>query len=185
MLADGVKLASGEILPAEIVVWAAGIKAPDLLRGIDGLETNRINQLVVEPTLRTTRDEHIFAIGDCAASPWLGKQGVTVPPRAQSAHQMASHMVGQMRRRLAGRPLRPWRYRDFGSLVSLGEYSAIGNLMGGLVGGNLWVEGLFARMMYVSLYKLHEIALHGWWKTILDTAARLITRRTEPRVKLH
>ena len=185
VLADGVKLASGEILPAEIVVWAAGIKAPDLLHGIDGLETNRINQLVVEPTLRTTRDEHIFAIGDCAASPWLGKQGVTVPPRAQSAHQMASHMVGQMRRRLAGRPLRAWRYRDFGSLVSLGEYSAIGNLMGGLVGGNLWVEGLFARMMYVSLYKLHEIALHGWWKTILDTAARLITRRTEPRVKLH
>jgi NADH dehydrogenase len=185
VMANGVRLASGEVLPAEIVVWAAGVKAPDLLHELDGLETNRINQLVVEATLRTTRDENVFAIGDCAACPWLGKKDMTVPPRAQSAHQMASHMVGQIERRLAGRALKPWRYRDFGSLVSLGEYSAIGNLMGSLVGGNLWVEGLFARMMYVSLYKQHEIALHGWWKTILDTLARTITRRTEPRVKLH
>ena len=185
VMANGVRLASGEILPAEIIVWAAGVKAPDMLHHLEGLETNRINQLVVEPTLQTTRDERIFAIGDCAACPWLGKKNVMVPPRAQSAHQMASHMVGQIERRLAGRALKPWRYRDFGSLVSLGEYSTIGNLMGALVGGNLWIEGLFARVMYVSLYKLHEIALHGWWKTILDTAARLITRRTEPRVKLH
>lgn len=185
VMANGVELAGGEIVPAEITVWAAGVKAPDVLREIDGLETNRINQLVVRSTLVTTRDENVFAIGDCAACPWIGKKDATVPPRAQSAHQMASHMVRQIERRLAGRALKPWRYRDFGSLVSLGEYSTIGNLMGSLVGGNLWVEGLFARLMYVSLYKLHEIALHGWWKTLLDTAARVITRRTEPRVKLH
>jgi NADH dehydrogenase len=57
--------------------------------------------------------------------------------------------------------------------------------MGGLVGGNMWVEGTFARLMYVSLYKLHELALHGFVKVALDTLARLITRRTEPHVKLH
>ena len=57
--------------------------------------------------------------------------------------------------------------------------------MGGLVGGNLWIEGLFARLMYTSLYKLHELALHGFVKVALDTLARLITRRTEPHVKLH
>jgi NADH dehydrogenase len=185
VLPDGVRLANGEIIAAELVVWAAGVKAPDLLREIDGLETNRINQLVVLPTLTTTRDENIFAIGDCAACPWLDKPGATVPPRAQSAHQMASHMVGQIRRRLAARPLKPWRYRDFGSLISLGDYSAVGNLMGSLVGGNLWIDGVFARMMYLSLYKLHELALHGWWKTMLDTASRLIARPTEARVKLH
>ena len=39
--------------------------------------------------------------------------------------------------------------------------------------------------MYVSLYKLHELALHGIWKVMLDTLARMITRRTEPHVKLH
>src|SRR5215475_13143609 len=61
--ADGVKLASGQVIPAELVVWAAGVKAPDVLRDIDGLETNRLNQLVVTPTLQATRDENIFAIG--------------------------------------------------------------------------------------------------------------------------
>ena len=94
-------------------------------------------------------------------------------------------MVKQIRRRLAGELPQPWHYRDFGSLVSLGEYSTVGSLMGGLLGGNLWIEGLFARLMYRSLYKLHEYALHGPTKVTLDTLGRLITRRTEPHVKLH
>lgn len=181
--ADGVRLADGRLLPAELVVWAAGIKAPDFLQEIAGLETNRINQLVVQATLQTSRDENIFAIGDCAACAWpqanQGKGG-QVPPRAQAAHQQASHMVGQIRRRIAGQPLADYRYRDFGSLVSLGEFSALGNMLGGLM-----VGGLFARLMYLSLYKMHELALHGFPKVALDTLARLIVRRTEPRVKLH
>jgi NADH dehydrogenase len=199
VLPNGVRLAGGEFIPAELVVWAAGVKAPDFLHDLDGLETNRINQLVVRPTLQTTRDDDVFAIGDCAACPWLGRDATSaqggaghelrepaiVPPRAQAAHQQASHMVKQMRRRLSGKPLLPWRYRDFGSLVSLGEFSTVGNLMGSLTGGNIWLEGRFARMMYLSLYKLHELALHGFWKTALDTLARLITRRTEPHMKLH
>ncbi len=184
VLTNGVRLADGRVIPAELVVWAAGVKAPDFLKDLDGLETNRINQLVVLPTLQTSRDPDIFAIGDCASCPWEGRD-TTVPPRAQAAHQQASHMVGQLKRRLAGRPLRPFRYRDFGSLVSLGEYSTVGSLMGKLVGGALFVEGYFARLMYMSLYKMHELALHGFWKVALDTLARLITRRTEPPVKLH
>ena len=186
--AQGVSLADGRLMPAELIVWAAGVKAADFLKDIGGLETNRINQLLVRPTLQTTRDEHVFALGDCAACPWpeadKGKGG-WVPPRAQAAHQQASHMLQQIRRRLAGKPLKDYRYRDFGSLVSLGEYSTVGNMMGGLVGGSLMVEGLFARLMYESLYKMHELALHGFAKVALDTLARLIVRRTEPHVKLH
>ena len=188
VLAGGVRLTDGRLLPAELVVWAAGVKAPDFLKDIGGLETNRINQLVVRPTLQTSRDDNIFAIGDSAACAWPeanNGQGGWVPPRAQAAHQQASHMAGQIKRRLAGKPLTPWRYRDFGSLVSLGEYSTVGNMMGGLVGGSLMVEGLFAKLMYVSLYKMHELALHGAVKVSLDTLARLIVRRTEPHVKLH
>jgi NADH dehydrogenase len=184
VLPNGVKLATGEVIPAELVVWAAGVKAPDFLKELEGLETNRTNQLVVLPTLQTTRDENIFAIGDCAACPWPEKGG-TIPPRAQAAHQQASHMVKQIRGRLAGQPLKEWRYRDFGSLVSLGEYTTVGNLMGGLAGGNMFIEGLFARLMYRSLYKMHQLALHGYTKVTLDTVARLISRRTEPHVKLH
>lgn len=181
---DGVELAAGEFVPAQLVVWAAGIKASQWLRDLDGLESNGIHQLVVRPTLQTTRDDAVFAIGDCAAAPWLGHEG-NVPPRAQAAHQQASHLARQLARRLNGRPLEPWRYRDFGSLVSLGEHSTVGFLMGALVGRKLWVEGLFARAMYLSLYKLHELAVHGWWRTALGTASRLLTRPLAPRVKLH
>jgi NADH dehydrogenase len=183
VLRDGVRLAEGRLLPAELVVWAAGVKAPDSLKDLDGLETNGINQLVVRPTLQTTRDDDVFALGDCAACPWPGRG--TVPPRAQAAHQQAMHLYRQIRRRLAGKPLRDYAYRDFGSLVSLGEFSTVGNMMGALVGGSLLVEGAFARMMYLSLYKMHQLALHGPAKVTLDTLARLITQRTEPRVKLH
>ena len=188
VLPGGVRLADGRVLPAELVVWAAGVKAPDFLKDIGGLETNRINQLVVRPTLQTSRDDNIFAIGDCAACAWPeanNGQGGWVPPRAQAAHQQASHMAGQIKRRLAKQPLKDYRYRDFGSLVSLGEYSTVGNMMGGLMGGSLMIEGLFAKLMYVSLYKMHELALHGVIKVSLDTLARLIVRRTEPHVKLH
>jgi NADH dehydrogenase len=160
------------------------VKGPDFLQHLDGLEANRINQLAVLPTLQTTRDPDVFAIGDCASCPWEG-HATPVPPRAQAAHQQASHMLGQIRLRLAGKPLRPFRYRDFGSLVSFGEYSTVGSLMGALTGGTLFIEGHFARLMYVSLYKMHELGLHGFWKVALETAARLITRRTEPHVKLH
>ena len=186
VLPDGVRLADGQFLPAELVVWAAGVKAPDFLKDIAGLETNRVNQLVVRPTLQTSGDENIFAIGDCAACAWpQAGEEMLVPPRAQAAHQQATHLMRQIRLRLAGKPLVKYRYRDFGSLVSLGEFSTVGNMMGGLIGGNLMIEGLFARLMYLSLYKMHELALHGFPKVALDTLARLIVRRTEPHVKLH
>jgi NADH dehydrogenase len=180
----GVTLADGRSIAAELVVWAAGVKAPDFLKDLGGLESNRINQLVVLPTLQTTRDPDVFALGDCASCPWEGRQ-INVPPRAQAAHQQASHLYQQLRNRLAGKAPQPFRYRDFGSLVSLGEYSTVGSLMGALVGGSLMIEGYFARLMYRSLYKMHEYALHGFAKVAMDTIARTITRRTEPQVKLH
>jgi NADH dehydrogenase len=180
----GVTTASGRRIPAELVVWAAGIKAPDFLKDIGGLETNRINQLVVTPMLQTTRDPNIFAFGDCAACPWPEKNG-WIPPRAQSAHQQASHLFSMLQRKLEGRALEAFRYRDFGSLVSLGKFSTVGSLMGGITRGSVMIEGWFAGIMYRSLYKMHEYALHGPTKVALDTLARIITRRTEPHVKLH
>jgi transposase len=180
---DGVQLADGGFIPSELVIWCAGVKGPDVLSRLDGLETNRIGQLVVAPTLRTTRDPDIFAIGDCAACPQPGGAG-DVPPRAQAAHQEASHLVKQLPRRLRGEPLKPYVYHDFGSLVSLGR-STVGNLMGFLVGKNFFIEGYFARLMYRSLYKMHEAALHGLANMILGTIGRTFGRRNAPVVKLH
>lgn len=181
---EGVRLASGEFVPAELVVWAAGVKAPDFLTTLDGLETNRINQLVVRETLETTRDPNIFAIGDCAECP-RRECPAPVPPRAQAAHQEASHLVRQLNRRLEGQPLERFKYRDFGSLVSFGSYSTVGNLMGFLVGRNLFVEGYFARLVYRSLHFMHEIALYGPLRASLRTLARKLAKPSEPTVKLH
>lgn len=185
----GVYTHSGRFIPSALVVWAAGIKAPDFLREIDGLETNRINQLVVKRTLQTTLDENIFAFGDCAACPRVGSvpgNDDTVPPRAQAAHQQASMLIKTIKYRVAGiKELPQYTYRDYGSLVNLGRYTTVGSLMGALSGGSMYIEGMFAQAMYQSLYKMHLMTLHGVWTVALQTLARLITRRTEAQVKLH
>lgn len=181
----GVHTHSGLFIPAALVVWAAGIKAPDFLKNIAGLETNSINQLVVEATLQTTLDKDIFAFGDCAACPWEGHTS-NVPPRAQAAHQQASMLIKTMKSRVAGKEKLPeYKYRDYGSLVNLGRYSTVGSLMGAISGSSMYIEGLIARLMYRSLYQMHLIALHGFFSVALQSLGRFISRRTEPHVKLH
>jgi NADH:ubiquinone reductase (H+-translocating) len=182
--AEGLRLADGSFIASELVVWSAGVKAPDVLRQLDGLEVNRINQLVVEQTLQTTRDPAIFVIGDCAACPQ--KDAATpVPPRAQAAHQEAALMVRQIERRLRGQPLLSYTYRDFGSLVSLGKWTTVGNLMGFLLGRSFFVEGVFAQIMYRSLLLMHERALGGTRRALLSLIVRALAHRTGPEVKLH
>ncbi|KLN95947.1 NAD(P)/FAD-dependent oxidoreductase [Moellerella wisconsensis] len=181
--ADGLNTKDGEKINADLMVWAAGIKAPDFMKDIAGLETNRINQLVVKPTLQTTRDEAIFAIGDCASC--AKKEGGFVPPRAQSAHQMASCCYENILAILRNKPLKEYVYKDHGSLVSLSRFSTVGSLMGNLMRGDMMVEGRIARLVYVSLYRLHQIALHGYIKTGLMMLVGSINRIIRPRLKLH
>ncbi|KWR73618.1 NAD(P)/FAD-dependent oxidoreductase [Pseudomonas citronellolis] len=182
--AEGLKTASGEFIPASLKVWAAGIRASSLLKDLDGLESNRINQLVVRPTLQTTRDENIFAFGDCAACPLGNGSERNVPPRAQAAHQQASLLAKSLVARLDGKPLGEYRYTDYGSLISLSRFSAVGNLMGNLM-GSVKLEGWLARMFYISLYRMHQMALYGVTRTALMMIGDRIGRSTEPRLKLH
>lgn len=180
---EGVRLGNGAFIPAEMVVWAAGIKAPDFLKKLGGLETDRINRLIVKDTLQTTLDDDIFAIGDCACC--MLDDGKPTPPRAQTAHQMASLVESAMKARLKSQSLPKFKYRDFGNLVNLSKYGTVGNLIGMVGNKSVYLEGVFARLMYRSLYKMHQYALHGTTKTALDTAAKFLSRHTEPRVKLH
>src|SRR6185312_15727305 len=99
-------LAGGDFIPAELVVWSAGVQGLAILRNLDGLEVSRSGQLVVTPTLQTTRDERIFAIGDCAYLVAPGER-LAIPPRAQAAHQQASHLYRQILRVREDRPLEP------------------------------------------------------------------------------
>jgi NADH dehydrogenase len=181
-----VRLKDGNTIPAELIVWAAGIRAPAFLNNLDGLESNGINQLVVKQNLQTTRDPSIFVIGDCAACPWPEKgEGMLVPPRAQAAHQQAVHLAKQIPKQIDGKPVSDWKYRDFGSLVSLGEHWAVGGLMGNLARSTLFIDGYVARLMYNSLYKSHQLTLHGIWKVMLETLANMIRRNARPEIKLH
>ncbi|MBN8511364.1 MAG: NAD(P)/FAD-dependent oxidoreductase, partial [Burkholderiales bacterium] len=183
---DAVHTASGKRIDSTITVWAAGVKAPEVLAGLGGdapLETNRLNQLVVDGNLRTTRDPAIFALGDCAACAQPG--GGQVPPRAQAAHQQAMYLVRALPKLLAGAAVAPFRFEDKGSLVSLSEYSSVGSLMGSLTRGSLFVEGQIAKGMYWALHKQHQLALGGPRKTALITLSELLDRAHRPRIKLH
>ncbi len=190
---DGFKTENGKFIPAKIKIWAAGIKAPDFLKEIDGLETNRINQLVVKATLQTTQDDNIFAFGDCAACPMVNPSDpegdlITVPPRAQAANQQATLLVKTMRKRLEGDVSLPeYKYVDYGSLVNISSYTTVGSLMGNLskLSGSIMIEGVVARLVYISLYKMHQMALHGPIRMGLTTLANLFTRKAKPRMKLH
>ena len=183
----GVKTASGRYISSELVVWAAGIKAPNFLKNIAGLKTNHLNQLEVLSSLQTTEDENIFAFGDCAACPIYPGAKEMVPPRAQSAHQQASLLFKSMKKIISGKKdkLPNYIYKDYGSLVNLGRYSTVGNLMGSLMGGSMFIEGIIARFMYLMLYQMHLMALHGVVNVVFRLLAKAITRRTETRVKLH
>jgi NADH:ubiquinone reductase (H+-translocating) len=181
---DGVRMASGKFVPSGIVVWAAGIKVPDFMKELDGLETNRLNQLIVHRTLQTTRDPAIFAIGDCAACP-QGDGQPNVPPRAQSAHQQATLLAKSLTRMLDGKAHLEFTYREYGSLVSLGNYSTVGSLMGALTRGSLFIEGHIAKWMYWWLHKHHQIAVNGLFRTWLATWTETIDRVRNPRIKLH
>lgn len=175
--------AAGRTIEADLLVWAAGVKAPHSLASL-GLETNRSGQLVVRDTLQTTLDERIFAIGDCSSFTPAGAER-PVPPRAQAAHQMASMVFANLNRMMAGKALRPFTYHDHGSLVSLSRFSTVGSLMGNLVGGRMAIEGRLARLVYTSLYRMHLLAIHGWVKGTALMMVGRVNRIIRPRLKLH
>ena len=179
---EGIITHDGEFIEADIKVWAAGIKASDWLKNLDGLETNHINQLVVDSTLKTS-DDDIFAMGDCAACVWEGHTG-NVPPRAQSAHQQAATLAKSIVNRLKGGKLVKFTYYDYGSLVSLGKYTTVGNLMGSLM-GTVSIGGFIAKVVYLSLYKMHQIAIHGYFRTAMLTLSNMFRRSVYQKIKMH
>lgn len=175
---------AGNVYPANLVVWAAGIRAPEFLATLR-LPTNKGGQIEVDANLRVKGVPGVYALGDCAAC--IDESGKPVPPRAQAAHQQADYLRKQFLRLAAGKPFdeKPYRYRDYGSLVSLGKTTSVGNLMGSLRGASWFVEGMVARFMYTSLHLMHHQAVLGSMRTGVLAIARFLIRRTTPLVKLH
>lgn len=180
---EGLVTESGEVLEADLMIWAAGVKAPEFIANIEQLETNRNNQVVVKSTLQSTHYEDVYVIGDCCAC--KQEDGSMVPPRAQSAHQMADLVFANIEASFKGEALKDYVYKDYGSLVSLSKYSTVGSLMGNLMKGSMFIEGRLARFVYISLYRLHLIAIHGWFKAMIIMAAQRIGKVVKPKLKLH
>lgn len=180
---DGFITRDGQTIPANILVWAAGVKAPDFFKELSDFELNRANQIKVNSYLQSTVDDTIYVLGDCAA--FIDEKGIQVPPRAQSAHQMASTIQRNIIATLSDKPLTEFVYRDHGSLVNLSRFSTVGSLMGNLAGSTFFVEGKVARVMYMSLYRMHQLAIHGWVKTFALWVSEKLLRVVRPRMKLH
>jgi NADH dehydrogenase len=178
---DGLTLKDDAHIDANLMVWAAGIRAPDFLASL-GLAHRKNNQLLVNEYLQSTDDPSIYALGDCAACAIDDDR--FVPPRAQSAHQMAACLATNIQRELKGRAAKPFKYKDRGSLVSLSRFSAVGNLMQSK-SLSMSIEGTLARYAYASLYRMHQRALHGWWKMLLIITVDKLNHAVKPRLKLH
>ncbi|GHC36707.1 NAD(P)/FAD-dependent oxidoreductase [Aidingimonas halophila] len=169
-------------IETDLSVWAAGIKAPAFLSEL-GLSTERNHQVKVHSTLQSIDDEHIFAFGDCASCPQ--EDGKPVPPRAQAAHQQATRLYRNLQAALEGKPLKPFVFRDRGSLISLAHFDAVGSLMRGASARSLFIEGRLAKFFYASLYRMHQFAIHGTLKTAVTVVVDGLNRFLKPKMKLH
>ena len=180
---QGITCQGGYFVSADIVIWSAGIRGPDFLHELAGLETNHLKQLVVHPTGQTTRDETIFAIGDCCACPQ--DDGSWVPPRGQAARQLGHVVAANITAMLKGRPpQKSYVYKDLGSLVNLARFHTVGNLFS-FLGGGFMVEGRIARFTYLSLYRRHLIELYGPVRGLLMVLLKSLNRIIRPHLKLH
>lgn len=180
---EGFVTSEGNVIKADLMLWSAGVKAPDFVADLELFELNRANQVLVKPTLESTVDENIYVIGDCCG--FLQENGKWVPPRAQSAHQMASTVQRNILLKRNNKAPKPFAYKDHGSLVTLSRYSTVGSLMGNLTSKSMFVEGHLARLMYVSLYRMHQIAIHGFSKAAMVYVAETISKVVRPKMKLH
>lgn len=180
---DALYTASGKVIQASLKVWSAGVKAPDFLNGIGGLSCTRANQIIVTPELQSKDDESIFAFGDCASCVLEGQERA-LPPRAQVASQQAKYLARSFKARFANKPVADFVYKDKGSLVSLSKQGTVGNLMGNL-SKDFTFEGKIARFIYISLYRLHQKTLHGYFTTGLLILKDLISKKTGAKIKVH
>lgn len=163
--AKGLVLEGGAEIAADIVIWAAGVEGAMPSSITSPVKLDRAGRCIVDAHCRTSHDG-IFAIGDCAAMP-LGEEGRPLPPTAQVAYQQALYLGRRLPALVAGRTVPPFRYRDRGALVSLGEYDAFGSLGSYGLFGDRFLRGRIAQLGHALLYRRHQVRLHGLRRALL------------------
>ena len=181
--ASGLIIKDGSRINADLMVWAAGVKAPDFISEMGVFETNKANQIIVDAHLRSINKKNIWVIGDCSGV--RQSEEKWVPPRAQSAHQMADVVGYNIAALHCNKKLKNFVYKDYGSLVHLSKYSTVGSLMGALSNSSMFVEGRLAKMVYISLYNMHQFAVHGKVRGALKLMLKKLSYAISPKLKLH
>lgn len=180
--ADAVVLRSGEVIPTQTVVWAAGVRAHPVGEALaDDLGTGleRGWRLKVEPDLSLTGHPEVFAVGDVAGA--ADASGRLLPQVAQVAIQSGKHVARTILRRLQHRPATPFRYHDLGSMAIIGRNAGVAELSPALLGLQLrgflgWLGWLFLHLVYLPGFRNRFSALFSWAYEYLtfDRHARLI-----------
>ena len=169
------RLKSGEVIPAQTVIWAAGVRASPLNATL-GLPTARQGRILVEPTLQLKEHPEVFIIGDAA---YREQDGEALPMVAPVAIQMGQSVALNIRRQLRGQPLEPFRYRDQGTLATIGRNAAVANVFGVQASGFIaWVMWLGIHIIQLIGFRNKLFVLINWaWDYFFyERAARLITR---------
>jgi NADH:ubiquinone reductase (H+-translocating) len=182
--ADSVVIGDGGELHSDITIWAAGVEGSPALKAVGGLPLNRLGQVIVDQTLQVGGEAGIYAMGDCAACSMRG-DGALVPPRAQAALQQAAYLSDAIARRLTGKPVPLFAYRDLGTLISFGHAGAAGALMSELLRRPLFVDGWFATSCYKHLYHRHIMGLTGVKRGLMYALSQWLRERVRPTVKLN
>lgn len=177
--AQKIYFADGTELSADLKIWTAGIKAPQVLEDLKDFEKDSIHRIKVYATLQTYTDPHIFALGDCASC----QLDATQPPlgaRAQVASQQADFLSTSLMDRIANKRLPMFKFKEKGSIVSLGQENAVGEVF-----NELNIYGKMARSTYDALYKIHQINIHGAQHTMKLSHRNIMTKNLLKNLKFY
>jgi NADH dehydrogenase len=162
-------------IPAATILWAAGVAASPLGRAL-GAPTDRAGRVLVNPDLTVPGCPNVFVVGDLASL--TDEQGHPLPGVAQVAVQMGGHAAHNIMRRIANQPLRPFRYRDYGNMATIGRAKAVADLhwlrLQGLIG---WLAWVFIHLIKLIGFRNRVVVMVQWaWAYFsYERSVRLIT----------
>jgi NADH:ubiquinone reductase (H+-translocating) len=162
--ADCVMLADGTKLPSDVIVWAAGVAAPDSVARL-GLPRGHGGRIIVQPDLRVDGQDRIFAVGDIALI-----DGQSLPQLAQPAIQEGRHAANQIRRLLTGRPTEAFSYHDKGIMATIGHRSAVVQIP-----HHLRIRGTLAWLAWLGLHLFTLLGNRNRISALVNLSWRYLT----------
>jgi len=163
-------------IPAATIVWAAGVAASPAARWL-GVDSDRIGRVPVGPDLALPGHPEIFVIGDTAAV--ARGDGTPLPGLAPVAKQQGAYVARIIRARLAGRPSPPpFRYRDYGTMATVGRRSAVADFGWLRLDGTLaWLMWGLVHVSFLIGFRNRAVVMLDWiWSYVtFQSGARLIT----------